>query len=39
MIALVAIAVASFAAEWVYRRWTGRTIKPPPDLPYVKSKT
>jgi amino acid transporter len=25
--ALAAIAVASFAAEWMYRRWTGRTIK------------
>ena len=25
--ALVIIAVASFAAEWAYRRWTGRTIK------------
>ena len=25
--ALVIIAAASFAAEWVYRRWTGRTIK------------
>ena len=25
--ALVIIAVASFAAEWLYRRWTGRTIK------------
>jgi amino acid transporter len=28
--ALAAIAAASFAAEWGYRRWTGRTIKPPP---------
>jgi amino acid transporter len=27
LVALVAIAAASFAAEWVYRRWTGRTIK------------
>ena len=27
--ALVIIAAASFAAEWAYRRWTGRTIKPP----------
>jgi amino acid transporter len=27
--ALVAIAAASFAAEWAYRRWTGRTIKAP----------
>jgi amino acid transporter len=27
--ALAVIAVASFAAEWGYRRWTGRTIKPP----------
>jgi amino acid transporter len=25
--ALVIIAVAAFAAEWAYRRWTGRTIK------------
>jgi len=25
--ALVIIAAASFAAEWVYRRWTGRVIK------------
>jgi amino acid transporter len=25
--ALVAIAAASFAAEWLYRRWTGRTIR------------
>jgi amino acid transporter len=25
--ALVLFAVASFAAEWAYRRWTGRTIK------------
>jgi amino acid transporter len=25
--ALAVIAVGSFAAEWVYRRWTGRTIK------------
>ncbi len=25
--ALVVFAAASFAAEWVYRRWTGRTIK------------
>jgi amino acid transporter len=28
--ALVIIAAASFAAEWAYRRWTGRTIKDPP---------
>ena len=27
--ALVIIAAASFAAEWAYRRWTGRTIKQP----------
>jgi amino acid transporter len=27
--ALAVIATASFAAEWAYRRWTGRTIKPP----------
>jgi amino acid transporter len=25
--ALVIIAAASFAAEWAYRRWTGRTLK------------
>jgi hypothetical protein len=25
--ALVLIAAASFVAEWVYRRWTGRVIK------------
>jgi hypothetical protein len=25
--AIVVFAVASFAAEWGYRRWTGRTIK------------
>jgi amino acid transporter len=25
--ALVGIAAASFAAEWLYRRWTGRTIR------------
>ena len=25
--ALVIIAAASFGAEWVYRRWTGRVIK------------
>jgi amino acid transporter len=29
IVALVIIAAASFAAEWCYRRWTGRTIKPP----------
>jgi amino acid transporter len=29
IIALVIIAAASFAAEWAYRRWTGRTIKEP----------
>ncbi len=27
LVALVLIAAASFAAEWAYRRWTGRTIK------------
>ena len=27
--ALVIIAAVSFAAEWAYRRWTGRTIKSP----------
>ena len=26
LVALVIIAVASFAAEWAYRRWTGRRI-------------
>ncbi|HET9815061.1 MAG TPA: APC family permease [Xanthobacteraceae bacterium] len=26
LVALVVIAAASFAAEWAYRRWTGRTI-------------
>jgi hypothetical protein len=25
--ALVLFAAASFAAEWGYRRWTGRTLK------------
>jgi cobalamin synthase len=25
--ALVLIAAASFLAEWLYRRWTGRTIR------------
>jgi hypothetical protein len=25
----VIIAAAAFAAEWAYRRWTGRTIKSP----------
>ena len=29
IVALVIIAAASFAAEWAYRRWTGRTIKAP----------
>jgi hypothetical protein len=29
MVALVVIAAASFAAEWIYRRWTGRKIQPP----------
>ena len=28
--ALVVIAAAAFAAEWAYRRWTGRTLKDPP---------
>jgi amino acid transporter len=28
--ALAIIAMGSFAAEWLYRRWTGRTIKDPP---------
>jgi hypothetical protein len=27
--ALAAIGAASFVAEWAYRRWTGRTIRPP----------
>ena len=27
IVALVVIAAASFAAEWAYRQWTGRTIK------------
>jgi amino acid transporter len=27
LVALVLIAAASFAAEWIYRRWTGRTIR------------
>ena len=27
MVALVIIAVISFAGEWAYRRWTGRTLK------------
>jgi amino acid transporter len=27
LVALVVIAAASFAAEWAYRRWTGRKIK------------
>jgi amino acid transporter len=27
--ALAGIAAASFVAEWAYRRWTGRTIRPP----------
>ena len=27
--ALVIIAAVSFAAEWAYRRWSGRTIKSP----------
>jgi amino acid transporter len=27
VVALVAIAAASFSAEWAYRRWTGRKIK------------
>ena len=27
IVALVVIAAASFIAEWVYRRWTGRVIK------------
>ena len=27
LVALVLIAAASFAAEWAYRRWTGRSIK------------
>ncbi len=27
MVALVLIGAGSFAAEWIYRRWTGRSIK------------
>ena len=27
MVALVLIAAGSFVAEWLYRRWTGRTIR------------
>ena len=27
LVALVIIAAASFAAEWLYRHWTGRTLK------------
>jgi amino acid transporter len=27
--ALAGIGAASFVAEWAYRRWTGRTIRPP----------
>ncbi len=27
IVALVVIAAASFVAEWLYRRWTGRTIR------------
>jgi amino acid transporter len=27
IVALVVIAAASFVAEWIYRRWTGRVIK------------
>jgi amino acid transporter len=30
LVALVAIAAASFAAEWGYRKWTGRTLKDHP---------
>ncbi len=30
LVALVLIAAASFAAEWAYRRWTGRSIRPAP---------
>jgi amino acid transporter len=30
LVALVLIAAASFAAEWIYRRWTGRSIKSAP---------
>jgi len=28
--ALIVFAAGSFAAEWGYRRWTGRTIKTTP---------
>jgi hypothetical protein len=27
LVALVLIAAAAFAAEWLYRHWTGRTLK------------
>jgi hypothetical protein len=27
LVALVLIAAASFVGEWLYRRWTGRTLK------------
>jgi amino acid transporter len=30
LVALILIATASFAAEWAYRRWTGRRIKTAP---------
>ena len=30
LVALVLIAAASFAAEWGYRKWTGRTLKEHP---------
>jgi amino acid transporter len=30
LVALVGIAAASFAAEWGYRKWTGRTLKDHP---------
>ncbi len=30
IVALVAFAAASFAAEWAYRRWTGRRLKETP---------
>jgi hypothetical protein len=29
IVALVIIAGAAFAAEWAYRRWSGRTIRSP----------
>jgi positive regulator of sigma E activity len=33
LVALLIFAAGSFAAEWAYRRWTGRVIKEPSWLP------